>query len=150
MGVNAVVIVENSKGISLAEFKRKLQDDRWGKRAWRFYYEDESEWSEFEFEGKRYFTWTSTPRFGHLGLYEYDEEPDANPYRILFFKIMLAVEKISGGPVFVGNDMVNLHHPDEATPKYPFYLPPELDYWWRNWREIAEKFDVSDDVHLIY
>ena len=42
MAVNAIVIVENSKQISLKEFAHGLKTDPWGKLAWfTFYLEDE-------------------------------------------------------------------------------------------------------------
>ena len=52
---------------------------------------------------------------------------------------MLFIEKIAGGPVYVGNSVVHIPHPNLESKKHGFYfwIPPELDDLYENWRELA-------------
>lgn len=148
MGVNAIIIVENSRKISLNEFASGLLADPWGKWAWNSIHLDEREdipqcWVEFVWEGKQYFSWIYTPRYRYLGLIDLDDE-DVDPghvktVHITFLKVMHAVEKIAGGPVYVGDDVIFAHTPEDALEaKDSFYLPIELDYMVADWRKTAE------------
>lgn len=147
MGVNFVVILENSRHISIQKFKEVLiKDPVVGFHAWSDFPEDEESpckchpWEEFEWENKRYFTWNFAPRLSTFNFYEFDanvDEPDA--CMITFLKIMLLAEQAAGGPVHISNDVVQLSHPDEAEDsRMTFYIPGELDEWVENWREIAQ------------
>jgi len=146
MGINFVVIVENSRGISLEEFKEGLlQDPVVGPYAWNAFPGDDPydfpPWEAFEWEGKRYFTWNFTPRLSTFYFYEFDprtDEPDE--CAITFLKIMLLVEQVAGGPVHVSIDVVQLSRPpEEEDPPFPFYIPSELDFQVEGWREIARR-----------
>jgi len=48
MGMNAVVIVENSRHIPFTEFIRGLESDKWGKRAFAWRDDHFEVWREFE------------------------------------------------------------------------------------------------------
>jgi hypothetical protein len=160
MGINLVVIVENRNHLSLAEFRSALlQDQEIGHLAWDTYWDTYWEttergktvaeedrfyaWQEFIWEGKQYFTWMTSPRMSSFNAYEFDEEEDEpDEYDITFLKIMLLVEQIAGGPIYVGNDVVNPKYPgeyeqDEDDALY-FWLPPKLDSLRANWRETAK------------
>ena len=136
MGVNAVVIVENSRNVSLEDFISGLRQDLWGQRAVDRY----NGWEEFNWEGKNYFSWLSGPRVGQIELYdEGDSAPfEDNPVQLTFLKVMLVVERLAGGPVYVGNDAVNRHLPEEVyTDDEAFFLPAMLDGLIPKWREVA-------------
>ena len=136
MGVNAVVIVENSLNISLRDFTRRLREDPWGIHASD---KHEEGWEEFIWKGKRYLSWVWGPRVGYLGLYTTETNaPDIdNPVQLTFLKVMLTVERLAGGPVYVGNDVVNKHSPEEVdTPEEAYFLPPLLDHLIPQWREV--------------
>jgi hypothetical protein len=156
MGINLVAIVENSKGISLEDFKKKLLEDPYGKYAWDEWINDDGSliqsWDEFKFEGKMYFTWELSPREPPIGLYadSDDEKPEENSKRLLLFKVLLAVERVAGGPVYIGNDVVCLSNPKYAMQKWEFFLPSPLDFYWKNWREVAEKFQVPEGTVFTY
>lgn len=147
MGINLVVIVGNSNGISLQELKGALlQEPLLGPLAWnpiRGHGGDElSPWKEFLWDGKPYFTWMLSPRLSSFDVHALPEEPDAVDSRsITFLKIMSLIEKIAGGPVYTGNDVVNLAHPEEADEQrgYSFWLPVELDFQLKGWRDIAQR-----------
>ena len=147
MGINLVVIVENSNGVSLQEFKEALlQEPLLGPLAWnsmRGHRGDElSPWEEFSWEGKAYFTWILSPRLSSFELHELPGEPDAvEGHSITFLKIMRLVEQIAAGPVCTGHDMVNLVHPADADePRgQSFWLPLELDFQLKDWRDIAQR-----------
>jgi hypothetical protein len=64
MGVNLVVIAENSRGITIDKFRRGLREDQYGRLAWAEEDEDTEylTWEGFEFKGKSYFTWVFSPR----------------------------------------------------------------------------------------
>jgi len=155
MGMNAVVIVENSRHMSFTEFIRGLESDKWGKRAFAWVENHHDVWKEFEWEGKKYFSWMFSPRILHTGLYDYEsdwdhEKPDAsNDVQITFLKILLAVEKLAGGPVYVGNDVIcpklpreNEEHDEE------FFFPAELDSILTHWRNV-ETIEPTDP-HLVF
>ncbi|MFC2140763.1 hypothetical protein ACFLQP_00515 [Acidobacteriota bacterium] len=156
MAVNAIVIVENSKQISLKEFAHGLKTDPWGKLAWFTFHKETDDipdsWVEFQWEGKRYFSWRITPIFRYLGFLEPDGETDPediNIVHITFLKTMLTVEKIAGGPIYVGDDIVNRHTPsDVLDDERPFYLPLDLDLLVPGWRETA-KIEI-DDLYMIF
>lgn len=138
MGVNAVVVVENSRHRTPDEFKESILQDRdLGPLVWNALNSiTEPPWEEFEWQGKKYFSWTVTPRVAYLNLYrEEDEAP--TPVQITFFRCMLLVERAAGGPIYVGNDVVNYRTPSDF-PEEGFWLPPRLDSLWSNWREIAQ------------
>lgn len=157
MGVDAVVIVENSRDVSLDEFIRALSEDEWGSRT-VYLWEEEPGWTEFEWEGKRYFSWVYAPRAWHLDLYGLNDEtttevergPDSeNPVQVTFLKAMLAVERAAGGPIYVGNDLINFDTPEDAAAfQEEFFLPAALDWLIPRWRE-AEKLVVDDPVMFL-
>ncbi len=149
MGMNAVVIVENSRGISFEQFIRDLESDEWARCTFAPQAEPFDMWEEFEWEGKKYFSWLHTPRFRHLGLYEDDKPDAANDVQITFLKIMLAVEKFAGGPVRVGNDAFGYKLPrDDVAHDEEFFLPAELDGTLPGWRT-AENMEPINP-HLVF
>ncbi|UCH97973.1 MAG: hypothetical protein JSV88_14255 [Candidatus Aminicenantes bacterium] len=156
MAVNAIVIVENSKQISLKEFARGLKNDPWGKLAWFTIHKETDDitdsWEEFQWEGKQYFSWRTTPIFRYLGFFEPEVDTDPEEIKIVhitFLKAMLSVEKIAGGPVYVGDDIVDRHTPaDVLEDERPFYLPLDLDLLIPGWREKA-KIEI-DDRYMIF
>jgi hypothetical protein len=158
MGVNAIVIVENRREISLNEFAAGLLADPWGKRAWNSLHLAEREdlpqsWIEFDWESKRYFSWIYSPRYRYLGLIDLDDD-DVDPgvvkiVHITFLKVMHAVEKIAGGPVYVGNDVISTRTPSEVLEdEYPFFLPSQLDFIVPDWRKTAE-IEI-DEPYLVF
>jgi hypothetical protein len=148
MGINLVVIVENSKKISLKEFREGLLKDRWGRYGWRD--EDiEDVWEEFKWKRKRYFTWILSPRAPHIDLYA-DEPPEDNPRRVLLFKVLRVVESLAGGPVYVDSDFFYHKAPDDDIPGEEFTLPPELDLFWPNWREVADRAELREVFDFVY
>lgn len=85
---------------------------------------------------QRYFSWLHSPRLRYLDLYQ-DEAPAPNPdnaMQITFLRIMAAVERIAGGPIFVGNDAIDLRYPDPQD-RDAFFLPLSLDHQMPDWRE---------------
>ena len=124
MGVDAVLIVENSRGISLEKFLFDIEKDDWSKctRYAASESPDYPSWVEFEWEGIRYFSLASgTPRYKFLMPRQHDfklnttyENPDFDrEVLISFLKIALAAEKIAGGPVYLGNDAIHQIEPPE-------------------------------------
>ncbi|MCP4695587.1 MAG: hypothetical protein GY862_01880 [Gammaproteobacteria bacterium] len=172
MGVNAIVIVKNANHLMPSEFADGLRADPWGRRVWNCLPDEPDEpdaWTAFTWKKEEYFSWRYTPRVAHLDLYNDDPEdnpddPDPdNPVQLTFFKAMLAVERIAGGPVYVGNDVINRHMPRYAEKyeagyeKYQtpddeededFYLPGELDGLIPNWR-MAELYPVTKP-YMVY
>ena len=140
MGVNAVVIVENRHGISFEEFARGLEADEWGIHGCNWEDRAEKSWEQFEWEGNTYFTWTYTPRTMPLVLYEREpdcDDPDfENPVQLTFLKLMLVVERLAGGPIYIGADVLDPHRPeDKAQSNREFSLPDKLDLLMPNWRK---------------
>lgn len=156
MGVDAVVIVENSRNRTLEEFKALLlQDEELGRLLWDPFEISTGElvsqfqpWEAFEWEGKKYFSWIASPRAFYLNLYK-EEGEEPTPIQITFFRCMLLVEQAAGGPIYVGNDVV-YHHTPFDFPEEPFWLPGELDALWPNWREIARIPLAPDEFCLIF
>jgi hypothetical protein len=145
MGVDAVVIVENNRNLTVDAFVAKMNADPWGKR-YAFESSGEPAWTFFEWEGKAYFSLTSGyPRYMWLFEDEWDFERDKrypNPrfsYRsqVGFCKAMQVAERIAGGPVFLGNDVIYARTPGVTHGNETFMLPPELDVMLGNWRAIA-------------
>jgi len=144
MGVDAVLIVENSRWVSLEQFLNE-----WEKKYLLIFPEsfDVTSWIEFEWEGKWFFSLISgTPRYKFLISHHYDFEsktyfdnPDFDPVVLIsFLKIALAAEKIAGGPVYLGNDVINLSEPPDDPETDDFFsIPLEIDMLIHNWREIA-------------
>jgi hypothetical protein len=153
MGINAIVITENAHGLSAEAFAERLDAHPWGRRA-AHRRDGSSLWKPFNWEGRPYFTWLSAPRWRYLGLGWADDEqaeaaqddgarpeplgPDPNnSVQITFLKIMLAVERITGGPIYLGLDAVGFRMPEDATgPRDEFWLPPRLDDWLEDWRSV--------------
>ncbi len=153
MGINAVVIVENSRPVSFEEFNAGLRADKWGNRALDSA-DNEKEfksWTEFQWDGKRYFSWVFAPRYPHLHFEDVEgDDPDPGyPAQITFLKIMLTAEKIAGGPVYVGNDVVCKATPFDFPGEEPgFYVPSSLDWLIPNWRKVE---DVEiDKPYLVF
>jgi len=152
MGVEAVVIVENPSAISLDRLGQLLEAEGWGRYAVTRL-DGRLLWETFDWEGRRYFSWQSGPRFRYLGFSGEDGEgsaarPDApdpnNSVQLTFLKAMSALERIAGGPVYLGVDTVNARTPAMAQAfNEPFHLPPKLDDWMGNWRA-AEQLDVPN------
>jgi len=148
MGINLVVIVENSKGISLKEFREGLLKDRWGRYGW--WDEDmEDVWEEFRWKRKRYFSWILSPREPHIDIFS-DEPIEDNPLRVLLLKVLRVVESLAGGPIYLGSDFFYLKAPDEATPRTKFSLPSKLDLLWPNWREVADRVELKKITDFVY
>ena len=149
MGVDAVLMVENSRNISLEAFLHSLEMDAWGRHSLLRYSSepDFTAWIEFEWEGKRYFSLRSgTPRYSRLVPHHYDFESENfydNPdfdsaIQALFLKTALAAETIAGGPVHLGNDVIHRSEPPEDIENDEiFSIPMEIDSLINNWREIA-------------
>ena len=138
MGVNAVVIAENSLGISLKDFMKGLREDPWGIHA-----SDKLDegWGAFDWNGKRYLSWLYAPRVRYLELYATEmNAPDIDTsVQLTFLKVMLAVERLAGGPVYVGNDAVHRHLPEEVNAhEEACFLPPLLDNLIPQWREVGK------------
>jgi hypothetical protein len=149
MGINAIVITENPHRLSVAALAERLDADPWGRRA-AHCRDGRLLWEPFDWEGRPYFTWLSAPRWRYLGLGWAEGEgaedaqgdgarPDpSNSVQITFLKIMLAVERITGGPLYLGLDAVGFRMPADATgPRDDFWLPPRLDGWLDDWRSVA-------------
>ncbi len=114
MGINLVVIIENSKKINLKKFKDGLRSDRWGKYGWKW--PEKDAWEEFRCKRKRYFTWIYSPREPYIDIYGTDSKPaEENHYRLLFFKVMRVAEKLACGPVYVGIDMFYCKTPVDCS-----------------------------------
>lgn len=147
MGVDAVLMVENSRNISHEDFISGMESDEWGKLYCQSFGEDEPGWIEFEWEGTRYFSMVySNPRYWRIVPREYDFESEAfyaNPdmddaVQISFLKAARIAEELAGGPVFFGNDVVSGCEPPEKPEHNRFFhIPCELDDMIENWREIA-------------
>ncbi|MEA3357817.1 MAG: hypothetical protein U9R17_00150 [Thermodesulfobacteriota bacterium] len=147
MGVDVIVMVENTREISLEDFFESMDKDKWGKRwGYHSFSYNLKLWTEFEWEGKRYFFLTCGPRYSRLvarydfGLGEYYDNPDFDSeIQVPFLRAMLAAERIAGGPVFLGNDAVWVRDPSENPKENRYFsIPPELGVIIKNWREIAE------------
>ena len=154
MGVYAVVMVEKRRGISFSSFIAGLISDEWGKFAlgWRDI-DNNNSWVDFEWKDRRYFSWLNAPREPHLDLYSSEDYPDKeNPVQLTFLKAMLVVERLAGGPVLIGNDVIYVYsYPpdeDEKFDDYSFVLPPKLDIYIPEWRKVEGM--AVDDPHLIF
>jgi hypothetical protein len=140
MGVNVVVIVPNQTGISLEDLIDRLSSDPYGLRSVHGIADHNGEtlkgWMEFSWKGQRYFSWIYSPRLSPLDLYQEEvSAPDRdNAVQITFLKIMTLLEKIAGGPVRVGNDVINSRYPDQHDPE-EFSLPMPLDALIPDWRD---------------
>jgi hypothetical protein len=144
MGVNVVVIAQNQRGISLKNLIEQLASDRYGIHAARGFAaaaasDDEPlrrPWLEFTWEGQRYFSWLGSPRLRHLDLYQ--EEASApnpnNAMQITFLRIMGVLEKITGGMIYVGNDVIDRRYPEPPSDREEFFLPMRLDALIPDWR----------------
>jgi hypothetical protein len=81
--------------------------------------------------------------YRYLGLIDLDDN-DVDPgfvktVHITFLKVMHVVEKIAGGPVYVGNDVISKRtSSDFMEDDFPFFLPSQLDYIVTDWRKTAE------------
>ncbi|OQY58314.1 MAG: hypothetical protein B6245_12515 [Desulfobacteraceae bacterium 4572_88] len=148
MGVDAVAIVENTRNISLEEFLGHMgEDERERTRDLDDCYNEPKAWTEFEWEGRCYFSMTWVPRYFRLFEKMYDFESDEyheNPYfnrviQVSFLRRILFAEKFAGGPVFLGNDAVCGGEPPE-DPEHDnyFFIPSKLDDMIDDWRGIAE------------
>lgn len=158
MGVDVVVMVENSRNIFLADFLDSMKKDEWGKRYCHSLSIDpeDTPWAEFEWEGKRYFSLIyGSPRYFRIFTKEYDLESESycdNPKfdymtQLSFLKAMLTAEKLAGGPVYLGNDVIYSTLPSEhpEDDKF-FYIPSEMDIMIENWREIANRDIMVDEL----
>lgn len=145
MGANFVVIVEKSKPISLEDFKNEIRKHgEFGSWIWRDApMPDYAPWKEFAWREKSYFTWLSSPRYKfYRDLH--DEEKWLSPYAITFFKMMLLIEQAAGGPIFIGNDELEEKYPcADETGYVTFRLPTELDWYRRDWRDIAIRLETK-------
>lgn len=149
MGVDAVLIVENSRGISLEKFLFDIERDNWSKCTIDAASNspDCPSWIEFEWEGIRYFSLASgTARYKFLMPRQHDfnsnttyENPDFDrEILISFLKIALAAERIAGGPVYLGNDAIHQIEPPEDIEEDGFFsIPFEIDSLIPEWRQIA-------------
>ena len=151
MGHYVVVVAENSKGLSLHEFVEELGQDPMGQYIQ--YGEEDAllkKWDMFPWQGKTYFALISGPRVDYVGVYDFSDAPwviarlkkygiePAIP-RITFCKLMLAVEKVAGGPIYTGEDMGHFNTTREAAEcEKPYELPSKLDAFVPDWREKAD------------
>jgi hypothetical protein len=141
MGINVVVIAQNQTGVSLENLIHQLSSDQYGLCAVHGIADHEEKtlkgWMEFFWKGQCYFSWIYSPRLRSLDLYQ--EEASApnrdNAIQITFLKIMAVLEKIAGGPVRVGNDMINSCYPEQHSQE-EFFLPMQLDDLIPNWRDV--------------
>lgn len=144
MSVDAILIVENSRQISLEQFQREIKTDDWSKSSELL---DYFSWIEFKWDGIAYFSLASgAPCFKFLMPESCDsksqiayDNPDFDPdAQTSFLKIALAAEKIAGGPVYFGNDVVNQREPSEDIEENDFFsIPLEIDSLIPEWRQIA-------------
>jgi len=154
MGVSAVVIAQNQRGISLKNLLEQLASDRYGIHAARGFAgvaaasDDEPlrrPWLEFTWEGQRYFSWLHSPRLKYLDLYQ--EEASApnrnNAIQITFLNILVVLERITGGAIYVGNDVIDRRYPEPPGDREEFFLPMRLDHLIPDWR-LADAIEPAE------
>lgn len=93
-------------------------------------------WAEFSWQGQRHFSWIYAPRIRSLDLYDEEArapDPD-NAAQITFLRIMAVLEKAVGGPIYVGNDVVDSSHPEHRDDREEFCFPTPLDALMPDWR----------------
>ncbi|MBI1923938.1 hypothetical protein HYR99_06770, partial [Candidatus Poribacteria bacterium] len=72
-----------------------------------------------------------------------------NVVQVTFLKVMRVVERLAGGPIYIGNDVVSPKVPEDADLHGTgFYLPVELDTLLSKWREV-DTVEV-DDPYMIF
>jgi hypothetical protein len=144
MGVDAIVIIENSRNSTLDAFIEGMRADQWGKSYSGS--ADEPVWECFEWEGKTYFSLIrGNPRYARLYRNGWDFEGKKaypNPRfnhvaQAAFCKAMAVAEELAGGPVYLGNDVIWHKTPDRIYRNETFLLPPELEVMVEDWRTIA-------------
>lgn len=145
MGVNVVVIAQNQRGISLKNLLEQLAGDRYGIHAARGFADPAAAsdddplrrpWLEFTWEGQRYFSWLHSPRLRYLDLYQ-EEASAPNPHnamQITFLRIMVVLEKLTGGMIYVGNDVIDRRYPEPPGDREEFFPPMRLDDLIPDWR----------------
>jgi hypothetical protein len=139
MGVNAIVITENARGLSLRSFSTQLEADLWGRRATQRL-NGLLAWEPFTWEHKRYLSWLAGPRWRHLGLDRgIGSDGPIRPDATDSIQVMLAIEQICGGNLYVGPDVIGCRLPRDAVDGDDgFRLPPRLDDWIDDWRSAGE------------
>lgn len=151
MGVNVVATVENSRDLSLHGFVEEFESDRWGKFIRFGDWSLSQSWDMFAWQSKTYFVWKQSPRISYLGISDFwDDEIERGciqtnrPIHLTFLKVMLAVERIAGGPVYVGDDVAYVYTPGRLEDsEYIYMLPPKLDIVIPTWRDI-ETIEIEE------
>ncbi len=155
MGVDVIAMVENSRQISLEDFLTGMTTDEWGKIYSSVSYTGEASWIEFEWESKIYFSLRfNAPRYHSLFEKQYDfddgkyyKNPDFSYFvQVSFLKAMRMAERLAGGPVYLGNDVIWHIRPPEDSEERSFTIPFELDSMIDNWREIADIEITADEL----
>lgn len=112
MGVFFVVILENRAGcteeaINLAFGVRRIP----------------KAWTCFSYEGRSYASWHGAPRY-------FAREEDPERWEALRKYLLRARECLGGGAVYVGNDVIHPPTPEDATDRWPFFLPLRVPDEW--------------------
>lgn len=117
-----------------------MKKDEWGRLYCHSLSIDpeDTPWSEFEWEGKRYFSLIyGSPGYFRIFTREYDFESKSycdNPnfdyvIQLSFLKAMLTAEKLAGGPVYIGHDVLYSTMPSEHPEDDKFlYIPPNPSF----------------------
>jgi len=117
LGVRFVIIIEN---------KAKRSQEEIDKEFGVIEYEIEgnpyrcSRWKCFEWEGKKYCTWITSPHF-------FSPEEDPKMWEALRKYLVKVRNFLGGGKVYLGNDIVYVSSPEDTFPGEGFFLPPPLD-----------------------
>lgn len=149
MGVDAIITIENSTLITLDEFVSGMAADPWGKR-YALTYSGEYAWVSFEWDYKTYFHLAyDKPRYAWLfeeewhfergcGYKKYPNTRYIYELHVAFCKAMRWAEKLAGGPVLFGNDVIHDQTPEGLL---------EIGYTMENWRTLAD-LDITPEALL--
>lgn len=77
------------------------------------------EWTCFAYEGHSYASWTWAPRY-------FLPEEDPEGWEALRKYLVRARAFLGGGDVYLGNDLVHPPTPEDATERWPFFLPLQV------------------------
>ena len=112
MGVNFVIIFENRAGRSEEEINRTFGTGC-----------IPNEWVCFSYEGGSYVSWCVTPRYFY-------PEDDPERWEALRKFLVRVREFLGGGEIYLGNDVINLMTPEDATEDREFFLPMAVPEEW--------------------
>ncbi len=130
MGVSFVIILENRAGraqeeISLALGARRIPN----------------EWTCFSHEGRSYASWHGAPRY-------FAREEDPEQWKALRKYLVRAWEFLGDGAVYVGNDVLHLETPEDATDRCPFFLPLRVPDEWLTQPDVASHPELAQIQEL--